>query len=118
MKNDARRAVLPDQHLTWWPMQRQLPLKYRAHPLKNNRDGHRDCHLRSDMVLLYRRSSTVLRLVRIGTHPIHLADARSWILSSGRYRVKNTAACLTPGKHPGNPPLRGWPRLSSLGGLF
>ena len=46
----------------------QLPSKYRAHPLKNNRDGYWDCHLRSDMVLLYRRTPAVLRLIRIGTH--------------------------------------------------
>jgi mRNA interferase YafQ len=46
----------------------QLPSKYGAHPLKNNRDGYWDCHLRSDMVLLYRRTPTVLRLFRIGTH--------------------------------------------------
>ena len=46
----------------------QLPHKYRAHPLKNNRSGHWDCHLRPDMVLLYQRSATVLQLVRIGSH--------------------------------------------------
>jgi mRNA interferase YafQ len=46
----------------------QLPAKYRAHPPRNNRDGYWDCHLRSDLVLVYRRTPTVLRLFRIGTH--------------------------------------------------
>jgi mRNA interferase YafQ len=45
-----------------------LPEKFRDHPLKNDPFGHRDCHLRPDMVLIYRRSSSLLRLVRIGTH--------------------------------------------------
>ena len=46
----------------------ELPKKYRDHPLKGDRYGVRDCHLRADMVLLYSRSDKLLKLVRIGTH--------------------------------------------------
>ena len=45
-----------------------LPTKYRDHPLKSDRSGVRDCHLRADMVLLYSRSDKLLKLMRIGTH--------------------------------------------------
>lgn len=45
-----------------------LPAKYRDHPLKGDRAGVRDCHLRPDIVLLYSRSENLLKLVRIGTH--------------------------------------------------
>lgn len=45
-----------------------LPPKYRDHPLKGVRGNVRDCHLRPDMVLLYSRDETVLKLIRIGTH--------------------------------------------------
>lgn len=45
-----------------------LPVKYRDHPLKGDRLGRRDCHLRPDMVVLYARGSTVLKLYRIGSH--------------------------------------------------
>ena len=45
-----------------------LPSKYRDHPLKGDRSGVRDCHLRANMVLLYSRSDKLLKLVRIGTH--------------------------------------------------
>lgn len=45
-----------------------LPASYRDHPLKGPWRGHRDCHLRSDVVLIYERSEKTIRLVRIGSH--------------------------------------------------
>ena len=45
-----------------------LPTSYRDHPLKGPWRGHRDCHLRSDVVLIYERSEKTIRLVRIGSH--------------------------------------------------
>ena len=47
-----------------------LPTKYRDHPLKGTRVALRDCHLRPDMdmVLIYQRTPTALKLIRIGTH--------------------------------------------------
>lgn len=45
-----------------------LPASYRDHPLKGPWRGHRDCHLRSDMVLIYERGENAIRLVRIGSH--------------------------------------------------
>ena len=45
-----------------------LPARYRDHPLKGQWRGHRDCHLRSDVVLIYQRGEKTIRLVRIGSH--------------------------------------------------
>ena len=45
-----------------------LPANYRDHPLKGPWHGHRDCHLRSDVVLIYERNEKSIRLVRIGSH--------------------------------------------------
>jgi len=46
-----------------------LPARYVDHPMKGEYDDCRDCHLRPDLVLVYRkRSADVLELVRIGTH--------------------------------------------------
>lgn len=45
-----------------------LPASYRDHPLKGPWRGYRDCHLRSDVVLIYERGEKTIRLVRIGSH--------------------------------------------------
>jgi mRNA interferase YafQ len=45
-----------------------LPAHYRDHPLQGPWRGSRDCHLRSDVVLIYQRSEKNIRLVRIGSH--------------------------------------------------
>lgn len=45
-----------------------LPASYRDHPLQGPWRGHRDCHLRSDVVLVYERDEKTIRLVRIGSH--------------------------------------------------
>jgi mRNA interferase YafQ len=48
---------------------RPLPEKYRDHPLSGNWKDHRDCHIRPDLVLIYRKSDTnTLELVRLGSH--------------------------------------------------
>ena len=47
-----------------------LPAKYRDHELHNNWEGCRDCHVRPDVVLIYRKTSDGLELLllRIGSH--------------------------------------------------
>lgn len=46
-----------------------LPARYVDHAMKGEFNDCRDCHLRSDMVLVYRkRGLDVLELVRIGSH--------------------------------------------------
>ena len=46
-----------------------LPSRYVDHPMKGKYADCRDCHLRPDLVLVYRkRGAEVLELIRIGTH--------------------------------------------------
>ena len=45
-----------------------LPPRYRDHPLKGNWIGHRDRHLRGDMVAIYQVLGQSVVLRRIGTH--------------------------------------------------
>ena len=48
---------------------RSLPSRYRDHPLTGNWIDHRDCHIRPDLVLIYRKpDDDTLQLVRLGSH--------------------------------------------------
>ncbi len=54
------------QHLVY-----DLPLgeQYRDHALAGNWNDHRDCHLKPDLILIYRKiDDDVLQLVRLGSH--------------------------------------------------
>ena len=48
--------------------EKQLPPSYRDHPLSGNWKGHRDCHIESDWLLIYRIIGNDIRLERTGTH--------------------------------------------------
>ncbi|OED44515.1 addiction module toxin RelE [Endozoicomonas sp. (ex Bugula neritina AB1)] len=39
-----------------------------GHPLAGNWLGFRDCHIKPDLVLIYRVDKTMLQLARIGSH--------------------------------------------------
>ncbi len=46
-----------------------LQASNRDHPLMGEWRDHRDCHLRPDLVLIYRKpTADVLQLVRLGSH--------------------------------------------------
>ena len=46
-----------------------LSERYRDHPLTGEWRDHRDCHIRPDLVLIYRKpDDAVLQLVRLGSH--------------------------------------------------
>ena len=48
----------------------ELPSEYKDHPLHGNYEGHRDCHIEPDWILIYykKETSLVLSLTRTGTH--------------------------------------------------
>ena len=66
---------------------RPLPANYADHPLKGPWHGHRECHLRPDLLLIYRKlprpgsvrevsppmqegsGAAMLQLIRLGSHP-------------------------------------------------
>ena len=46
-----------------------LPPRYRDHPLIGDWHDHRDCHVKPDLILIYRKPDTAtLELVRLGSH--------------------------------------------------
>jgi len=43
--------------------------KHRDHALAGDWKDHRDCHIKSDLILIYRKpDATRLQLVRLGSH--------------------------------------------------
>jgi mRNA interferase YafQ len=48
---------------------RVLPANYRDHSLIGPWSGYRECHIRPDLLLIYRKPDAVtLRLARLGSH--------------------------------------------------
>ena len=45
-----------------------LPPKYKDHNLLGNYEGHRECHITSDWLLIYKQTDDELRLNRTGSH--------------------------------------------------
>lgn len=46
-----------------------LPEKYKDHPLTGNWLGFMDCHIKPDLVLIYRKvPNDELQLIRLGSH--------------------------------------------------
>ncbi|WP_102504953.1 type II toxin-antitoxin system RelE/ParE family toxin [Salinivibrio kushneri] len=45
-----------------------LPERYVDHSLSGNWQNYRDCHVKPDLVLIYKVDDTSLKLARIGTH--------------------------------------------------
>ncbi len=46
-----------------------LSKKYQDHALNGNWVDHRDCHIKPDLILIYRkRGNEILQLVRLGSH--------------------------------------------------
>jgi mRNA interferase YafQ len=66
------RSMLDDELCPVLAMlQVDLPLgvKYRDHELSGDWAGYRECHIRPDLLLIYRKPDTdTLRLARLGSH--------------------------------------------------
>ncbi len=45
-----------------------LDIKYKPHDLKGNYDGHKECHITPDWLLIYKLTDDELILDRTGTH--------------------------------------------------
>ena len=78
-KKDFQRAVATPKHrdlnnllpavLTLLASDTPLPAKYVDHPLRGEWQDFRDCHVKPDLVLIYRKIGTdILQLVRLGSH--------------------------------------------------
>ena len=72
-KSRFRNILRPGGEL-WYVidnLKSDIPLhaKYNDHPLHNNMEGFRECHLRPDFLLVYRlEGEDTLILERLGTH--------------------------------------------------
>lgn len=50
-------------------LDRELPARYRDHALTGDWVNHRECHIESDLLLIYLKTGgDTLHLVRLGTH--------------------------------------------------
>ena len=78
-KRDYQRAISTPRHrdldnllpavLTLLATDTALPARYVDHPLRGDWKDHRDCHVKPDLVLIYRKTGDqVLQLVRLGSH--------------------------------------------------
>lgn len=78
-KRDYQRVVATPKHrdldnllpavLALLATDTPLPAKYADHPLRGEWRDFRDCHVKPDLVLIYRRAGDdVLQLVRLGSH--------------------------------------------------
>jgi mRNA interferase YafQ len=78
-KRDYRRAMAAPKHrdldnllpavLTLLATDTALPAKYVDHPLRKEWQDFRDCHVKPDLVLIYRKTGDdTLQLVRLGSH--------------------------------------------------
>jgi mRNA interferase YafQ len=48
---------------------KKLPSRYRDHSLIGDWQDHRDCHIKPDLVLIYRKPDELrLQLIRLGSH--------------------------------------------------
>lgn len=45
-----------------------LPEKMNDHPLSGDWKDHRDCHVKPDLILIYRVNDEAVTLVRLGSH--------------------------------------------------
>lgn len=59
---------LLSETLNYLVFDKELPSRYKNHPLKGNYKGCYDCHIKPDCVLIYSIEENTLILHRIGSH--------------------------------------------------
>lgn len=45
-----------------------LPEKYKDHPLTGDWRGYRDCHIKNDLVLIYKIEGDLIKFARVNSH--------------------------------------------------
>ncbi len=69
----ARKLPLPDLKIIFevisiLEQEATIDAKYKDHELIGNWSSFRECHIKPDLLLIYKRNSFELQLARIGTH--------------------------------------------------
>jgi mRNA interferase YafQ len=55
--------------ISFLAMDQALPERFHDHPLSGEYTNHRECHLKPDLLLIYKKpDDQTLRLVRVGSH--------------------------------------------------
>jgi len=78
-KRDLRKIIFSPRYKDITPLlkavterlaaEETLPASNRDHALSGDWINHRECHIRPDMLLIYRKQGTdLLQLVRLGSH--------------------------------------------------
>jgi mRNA interferase YafQ len=78
-KRDYKRAKATPRHskdvdsllrnvLTLLLSEKALPENCRDHVLSGDWMGYRECHIKPDLLLIYRKAEGALRLARLGSH--------------------------------------------------
>ena len=68
-KTDRQLESILEPVLTALVNDMALSEKYADHPMVGEWKDHRDCHIKPDLVLIYRKpDESTLRLVRLGSH--------------------------------------------------
>lgn len=89
IRNNKKAVAELDNVLNILMQEKELPEKYKNHPLKNNWKGHFDCHVLPDLVLIYRYGENVIILDRIGSYSkLRLNE------SCIRLKIREDTACI------------------------
>ena len=69
----ARKLPLPDlktifEVISILELGATLDAKYKDHELSGNWSSFRECHIKPDLLLIYKRNVSELQLARLGTH--------------------------------------------------
>ncbi|RSU52244.1 type II toxin-antitoxin system YafQ family toxin [Sphingobium yanoikuyae] len=67
-RSDATLDTVLQPVLDMLVMDEVLPANLSDHPLSGDWKGYRDCHVKPDLVLIYRKTEEALVLARIGSH--------------------------------------------------
>lgn len=67
-RSDAALDTVFQAVLDMLVMDEQLPANLSDHPLSGDWKGYRDCHVKPDLVLIYRKTDEALILARMGSH--------------------------------------------------
>lgn len=57
-----------DAFLVYLKYRKDIPIKYKAHPMVGDRKGIWDAHIRGDLVLLYKFTDDEIILLELGSH--------------------------------------------------
>ena len=68
VKTDPKLQVLLEPVISDLRDGKALPEKMNDHPLSGEWKDHRDCHVKPDLVLIYKADEEAVTLVRLGSH--------------------------------------------------